>query len=134
MTPDTADASSHRTRPRLTGPALRLTVLIGEQDTWHHRPLYSEIVHRAHTAGLAGASVFRGIEGFGASSVVHTSRLLSLSEQLPVAVVVVDTEERVRAFLPELAELVPDGLVTLDACEVVAPAAPGTHEEGKRSS
>ena len=118
-----------------TGRALRLTVLVGEHDTWHHRPLYSEIVHRAHRAGLAGASVFRGIEGFGASSIVHTSRLLSLSEELPVAVVVVDTEDRVRAFLPELAELVPDGLVTLDACEVVAPAAPaGTHEEGKRTS
>ncbi|MGX1128606.1 PII-like signaling protein [Streptomyces glaucescens] len=108
---------------RTTGPALRLTVLVGEQDTWHHRPVYSEIVHRAHAAGLAGASVFRGIEGFGASSVVHTSRLLSLSEDLPVAVVIVDTEERVRAFLPDLDELVTDGLVTLDACEVVRPGA-----------
>ncbi|MCX2924165.1 DUF190 domain-containing protein [Streptomyces sp. NEAU-W12] len=105
------------TRP--TGSALRLTVFIGENDTWHHRPLYSEIVHRAHAAGLAGASVFRGIEGFGASSLVHTSRLLSLSEDLPVAVVVVDTEERVRAFLPELDALVAEGLVTLEACEVV---------------
>jgi PII-like signaling protein len=103
----------------LTGRALRLTVYIGEDDTWHHRPLYSEIVHRAHAAGLAGASVFRGIEGFGASSRIHTSRLLSLSEDLPVAVVVVDTEERVRAFLPQLDELVDEGLVTLEACEVV---------------
>ncbi|MEV0688847.1 DUF190 domain-containing protein [Streptomyces sp. NPDC050388] len=124
---------------RLTGGVLRLTVFIGENDTWHHRPLYSEIVHRAHAAGLAGASVFRGIEGFGASSLVHTSRLLSLSEDLPVAVVVVDTEERVRAFLPELDALVTEGLVTLDACEVVRypgherppgpPAAPGTKGE-----
>lgn len=105
--------------PRLTGRALRLTVLVGEHDTWHHRPLYSEIVHRAHAAGLAGASVFRGIEGFGASRVVHTSRLLSLSEDLPVAVVVVDTEERVRAFLPDLDELVTEGLVLLDECEVL---------------
>ncbi|MER5542279.1 DUF190 domain-containing protein [Streptomyces sp. NPDC001118] len=103
----------------LTGRALRLTVYIGEDDTWHHKPLYSEIVHRAHTAGLAGASVFRGIEGFGASSRIHTSRLLSLSEDLPVAVVVVDTEERVRAFLPQLDELVDEGLVTLEECEVV---------------
>ncbi|SEC13355.1 hypothetical protein SAMN04490357_1269 [Streptomyces misionensis] len=103
----------------LTGRALRLTVYIGEDDTWHHKPLYSEIVHRAHAAGLAGASVFRGIEGFGASSRIHTSRLLSLSEDLPVAVVVVDTEERVRAFLPQLDELVREGLVTLDDCEVV---------------
>ncbi|MFC9325919.1 DUF190 domain-containing protein [Kitasatospora sp. NPDC057015] len=103
------------------GAALRLTVVVGEYDTWHHRPLYSEIVHRAHAAGLAGASVFRGIEGFGASSVIHTSRLLSLGEDLPVAVVLVDTEERVRAFLPELDELAPAGLVTLERCEVLRP-------------
>ncbi|MER6348846.1 DUF190 domain-containing protein [Streptomyces sp. NPDC001595] len=105
------------TRP--AGRGLRLTVLVGENDTWHHRPLYTEIVHRAHSAGLAGASVFRGVEGFGASCVVHTSRLLSLSEDLPVAVVIVDTEERVRAFLPELDELADVGLVTLDPCEIV---------------
>ena len=104
---------------RLTGNALRLTVYIGENDTWHHKPLYAEIVHRAHAAGLAGASVFRGIEGFGASSLIHTSRLLSLSEDLPVAVVIVDDEERVRAFLPQLDELVTEGLVTLDDCEVI---------------
>ncbi|WP_328744726.1 DUF190 domain-containing protein [Streptomyces sp. NBC_00285] len=104
---------------RLTGNALRLTVHIGENDTWHHKPLYTEIVHRAHAAGLAGASVFRGIEGFGASSLIHTSRLLSLSEDLPVAVVIVDTETRVREFLPQLDELVTEGLVTLDECEVI---------------
>ena len=104
---------------RLAGRALRLTVLVGESDTWHHRPLYSEIVHRAHAAGLAGASVFHGIEGYGASSLIHTSRLLSLSEDLPVAIVIVDTEERVRAFLPQLDELVSEGLVTIDDCEVI---------------
>ena len=104
---------------RLTGNALRVTVFIGENDTWHHKPLYSEIVHRAHATGLAGASVFRGIEGFGASSLIHTSRLLSMSEDLPVAIVIVDTEERVRAFLPQLDELVGSGLVILDDCEVI---------------
>ncbi|MGW7550400.1 DUF190 domain-containing protein [Streptomyces rimosus] len=102
-----------------TGAALRLTVHLGECDTWHHKPLYAEIVHRARAVGLAGASVFRGIEGFGASSVVHTQRLLSLSEDLPVAVVIVDTEERVRGFLPQLEELVTGGLVTLEPCEVI---------------
>ncbi|MEV6737100.1 DUF190 domain-containing protein [Streptomyces sp. NPDC051104] len=116
---------------RLTGRALRLTVFIGEHDTWHHKPLYSEIVHRAHAAGLAGASVFRGIEGFGASSLIHTSRLLSLSEDLPVAVVIVDTEEHVRAFLPQLDELVTEGLVTLDDCEVVRYAGRGGTGRGK---
>ena len=76
-------------------------------------------MHRAHEAGLAGASVFRGIEGFGASYRIHTSRLLSLSEDLPVVIVIVDTEERVRAFLPQLDELVTEGLVILDDCEVI---------------
>ncbi len=103
----------------IDGPALRLTIFIGESDRWHHRPLYTEIVHRAHHAGLAGASVLRGIEGYGASSRIHTNRLLSLSEDLPIVVVIVDTEERVRAFLPQLDELVTEGLVTLDPVEVV---------------
>ncbi|MFH9550235.1 DUF190 domain-containing protein [Streptomyces sp. NPDC017435] len=115
---------------RLTGSALRLTVFVGENDTWRRKPLYSEIVHRAHAAGLAGASVFRGIEGFGASSLIHTSRLLSLSEDLPVAVVVVDTEERVRAFLPELDELVTEGMVILDPCEVIRYVGRGADRPG----
>jgi PII-like signaling protein len=104
---------------RLQGPALRLTIFVGECDSWHHKPLYTEIVHRAHKAGLAGASVLRGIEGFGASSLIHTTRLLSLSEDLPIAIVIVDTEERVRAFLPQLDELITEGLVILDPVEVI---------------
>ena len=131
----------------LDGPARRLTVYVGEADTWHHRPVHSEIVHRAHAAGLAGASVFRGIEGFGSSHLVHTSRLLSLSEDLPVAVVVIDTAERIDAFLPQVQEVVGEGLVTVDDVRVVhhafrpgpdtatpdapSPAAPDAGEQGR---
>ena len=104
---------------RLTDRALRATILVGENDTWHHKPLYNEIVHRAHADGLAGASVFRGIEGYGGSSLIHTSRLLSLSEDLPLAIVIVDSEEKVRAFLPRLDELIGEGLVILDDCEII---------------
>ena len=104
---------------RLAGRALRMTILIGEDDTWHHKPLFHEIVHRAHKAGLAGATVLRGIEGFGASSRIHTTRILSLSEDLPVAIVIVDEEERIRAFLPQLDELVTEGTVMLDEVEVI---------------
>jgi uncharacterized protein len=103
----------------LTGPATRLTVIVGETDQWHHKPVYTEIVHRAHQAGLAGASVFRGIEGFGKSNHIHTTRILSLSEDLPAAVVIVDTREKIEAFLPQVDELVTEGLVTLDEVEVV---------------
>jgi PII-like signaling protein len=103
---------------RLHGDACRLTIYIGETDQYRHRPLYTEIVHRAHRKGLAGASVFRGIEGFGASSHIHTNRLLSLSEDLPVAIVIVDTEERITDFVAELDELVTEGLVTVEPVEV----------------
>ena len=109
----------------LTGPALRLTVYIGESDTWHRKPLYTEIVHRARKAGLAGATVFRGVEGYGASSTIHTTRLLSLSEDLPVAVVVIDTPERIHAFLPQVDELITEGLLTLDETTVVRQAGRG---------
>jgi PII-like signaling protein len=104
---------------RLHGQALRLTIFIGETDRWHHRPLYTEIVRRAHAAGLAGATVVRGIEGYGASNHIHTTRLLSLSEDLPVVVLIVDTEEAVRAFLPQLDELIGEGLVIVDPVEVI---------------
>lgn len=81
---------------KVSGKALRLTVFIGESDLWRHKPLYTEIVHRAHRAGLAGATVLRGIEGYGASSHIHTMRLLSLSEDLPVVIVIVDPVEVIR--------------------------------------
>jgi PII-like signaling protein len=103
----------------LDGTALRMTIFVGEADQVHHRPLYTEIVHRAHAAGLAGATVLRGCEGYGASSHIHTTRILSLTEDLPVVILIVDTPERVRAFLPEVEQLVHEGLVILDEVQVV---------------
>lgn len=118
---------------RSTGNGLRVTVFTGESDLWHRKPVYSEIVHRARKAGLAGASVFRGMEGFGASSLIHTTRLLSLSDDLPVVVVIVDDESRVRAFLPELSEVVGDGLVVMDEVKVMCRADEGPPERNETS-
>ncbi len=103
----------------IKGPALRLTIVVGESAQWHHHPVYTEIVHRAHAAGLVGATVLRGIEGYGASRHIHTTRILSLSEDLPVVILIVDAEKKVRAFLPRLDELVTKGLVILDGVEVI---------------
>jgi PII-like signaling protein len=104
---------------KLEGPGERLSIFIGESDQHDHRPLYTEIVHRAHDAGLAGATVVRGFEGFGASSRIHTSRILRLSEDLPVVVIIVDQPERIDAFLPALDELITEGLVVREYVEIV---------------
>ncbi len=104
---------------QLNGEAMLVRIYIGESDHWHHKPLYQELVQAARRQGMAGATVLRGIEGFGASSRIHTTRILSLSEDLPMAIVIVDEEAKLRAFLPQLDELIGEGLVTLDQVEVV---------------
>lgn len=104
---------------RLEGHKKRLTIFVGESDRHGHTPLATEIVQRAHTAGLAGASVFRGVEGYGASNHIHTTRILSLSDDLPMAIVIVDADERIRAFLDDLEELITEGLVIVEDVEVV---------------
>lgn len=104
---------------RLQGPAQRLTIFLGESDQYRHHPLSSEIVQRARRAGLAGATVLRGIGGFGANQTLHSSHLLSMSDDLPLAIVIVDSRERVQAFLPELDELIEEGLVIVDDVDVV---------------
>ncbi|HEV8297256.1 MAG TPA: DUF190 domain-containing protein [Acidimicrobiales bacterium] len=103
----------------LQGRHKRLTIFVGESDMIGRKPLATEIVHRAHAAGMAGATVFRGIEGFGASNHIHTTRILSLSDDLPMAIVIVDTDENIRTFLPQLDELITEGLVIVDDVEVV---------------
>src|SRR5579863_6540822 len=103
----------------LSGPAKRLTILIGEQDHLGHHSLATEIVKRAHAAGLAGVSVFRGVEGYGKSNHIHTTRILSLSDDLPVCIVIVDRADPIQAFVTDILELVEGGLVTIEEVEVL---------------
>lgn len=102
----------------LAGEGKLVRIFIGESDHWEGRPLYEAIVHRAREWGLAGATVLRGIEGFGASSVVHTARILRLSEDLPIVVEMVDTAEQIDRFLEEIDEMVSEGLVTVERVEI----------------
>jgi hypothetical protein len=105
---------------KIEGRGLLVRIYIGESDQWHGRPLYQAIVEMLREQGLAGATVLRGIEGFGAKAHLHTTRLLRLSEDLPILVEVVDQEDRLRAVLPTLDEMVGDGLITLERVEVIA--------------
>lgn len=105
---------------RIEGDALLVRIYLGEADRHEGRPRYEAIVRFLRHEGIAGATVFRGIEGYGANAHLHTSRLLRLSEDLPILIEAVDTEARIRAVLPQLDALVADGLVTLERVEVVA--------------
>jgi uncharacterized protein len=105
---------------RLEGEGKLLRIFIGESDRWHGKPLYQAIVERVREQGLAGATVIRGIEGFGADSHLHTSRILRLSEDLPVVVEIVDEAERIDAVLPLLDEMVEEGMVTVERVHVVS--------------
>lgn len=96
-----------------------LRIFVGESDQWHGRPLYEAIVEHARTERLAGATVLRGLEGFGAAAHLHTARILSISEDLPMVVEIVDRKERIEQFLPQLQEMVGDGMVTLEKVTVL---------------
>jgi len=104
---------------KIEGTGLLVRIYIGESDTWHGRPLYEAIVHLLRERGLAGATVLRGIEGFGAKAHLHTTRILRLSEDLPLVIEVVDRAENIERILPELDEMISDGLVTIEAVEVI---------------
>ncbi len=103
---------------RIEGQALLIRIYIGESDQWHGKPLYHAIVERLRERGAAGVTVIRGIEGFGAHAHLHTTRILRLSEDLPVLIEMVDEEARARALLPEIDAMVGDGLITLERLEV----------------
>ena len=99
--------------------AVLLRIFVGESDRYEHRPLYEAIVIKARAAHLAGATVFRGPMGFGKSSHLHTAKILRLSMDLPMVIEIVDTEEKVNAFLPVLDEIMGGGLVTLEKVKVL---------------
>jgi PII-like signaling protein len=104
---------------KIEGQAKLLRIYIGEADKWHGQPLYMAILLKAREMGMAGGTVFRGIAGYGANSVIHTANILRLSEDLPVVIEIVDTDEKIRAFLPTLDEMVKEGLILLREVEVI---------------
>ncbi len=104
---------------RLDGEQTLMRIFVGESDRWQHRPLYEVLVELFRQEGFSGATVLRGIAGFGASSVVHSDQLLSLSHDLPLVVEVVDSDEKINAVLPRLDEMLQGGLVTLEKARVI---------------
>lgn len=104
---------------KLPDEGVLLRIFIGESDLHKGRPLYERIVEEARSRGLAGATVLRGIMGFGAASRVHTAKLLRLSEDLPIVVEIVDTREKIEAFIPFLDEIVTEGLVTMERAHII---------------
>lgn len=105
---------------RWEGEGKLLRIFVGESDTWHGKPLYEAIVEHVRKEGLAGATVLRGLEGFGAHSRLHTSRILRLSEDLPVVIEIVDSAEQIDRILPALDEMVEEGMVTVERVQVIA--------------
>jgi uncharacterized protein len=105
---------------KLPSEAELLRIFIGESDRHEGRPLYEAIVMAARKRGMAGATVLRGLMGFGAHSRMHTAKILRLSEDLPLIIEIVDKPERIEAFLPLLDEMIGEGLVTLERAQVIA--------------
>jgi len=104
----------------LTGERTLMRIHIGERDKYKGRPLYEAIVHLLRRQGFAGATVFRGIMGFGASAGIHSEKVLRLSLDLPIVVECVETEEKIQAVLPELDRMIGGGLITLERARVIA--------------
>ncbi len=109
----------------LDGEQMLVRIFIGESDRWNRQPLSSALVERLRKEGFAGATVFRAVAGFGARSVLHTTQLLRLSEDLPVVIELVDSESHVQRLLPILDEMVTEGLVTVEKVRVLK-YSPGT--------
>jgi uncharacterized protein len=104
---------------KIEGEGQLLRIFVGESDQWHGRPLHEAILLAAREQGLAGATVVRGLAGFGATSRIHTVKVLRLSEDLPMIVEIVDKPEQIAKFLPTLDQMVTEGLVTLEKVNVL---------------
>jgi hypothetical protein len=104
---------------KITGSALRVRIFVGEADRYHHQPLYHAILMKAREIGMAGATVYRAFEGFGASTRIRSTNLLDLSADLPVVVEIVDGQDYVERLLPVLDGMVENGLITVDPVQVV---------------
>ena len=105
---------------KIEGDGELLRIFVGDSDRWHGQPLFEAIVRRAREDGLAGATVLRGLEGFGAHSRLHTSSILRLSKDLPVVIEIVDRPDRIEAFLPRLEEMVEEGMITVEKVRIIA--------------
>jgi hypothetical protein len=113
---------------KLEGKAKLLRIHFGEDDKWQGKPLYEAIVAKCRELDIAGASVFRGIEGYGESSVIHKAHLLRSSDR-PIMVSVIDTEENIKTLIPVLDEMVDEGLIAMSEVEVIR----HVHQDGARS-
>ena len=114
---------------KLEGKARMLRIHFGEDDKWHNKPLYQAIVEKCRELDIAGATVFRGIEGYGASTLIHRPHLLSFSSDAPIMVSVIDTEEKIRQLIPTLDQMVDEGLIAISDVEVIK----YVHQDGARS-
>lgn len=114
---------------KLEGKAQMLRIHFGEDDKWNGKPLYRAIVEKCRELDIAGATVFRGIEGYGASTLIHRPHLLSFSSDAPLMVSVIDNAEKIRALLPFLDEMLKEGLIAVSEVEVIK----YVHQEGYRA-
>jgi PII-like signaling protein len=107
----------------LDGEQVLVRVFIGSSDKWHHQPLSIALLERLRKQGFAGATLFQGVAGFGPHSVMHTTHILRLSEDLPIVIEIVDTQQKIDELIPILDEMVPEGLVTMEKVRVLKYAA-----------
>ena len=113
---------------KLEGKAKMLRIHFGEDDKWQGRPLYQAIVERCRQLDIAGATVLRGIEGYGASTMIRRSHMLSFSSDAPILVQIIDTEEKIQRLIPALDEMVAEGLIAMSDVEVIK----YVHQQGER--